>query len=239
MTGIVFGIEILIHKIEFIHINSFPSLTIICNDGLPKTLLPYSVEAHDNDVWNDPKAFQMIFNIDAFESVVSWPISFEIVSPVESTALGKCTFELKPLICDSIAAHGPSQIVTQRAVLRDFERHEVAYLTFEIRVIFFKICQKPAAIIDGVARNMRHGAKSIHGSYPIRSASEREDPHARTMDVKASSSYRFMPALGNVSSGTDSPRPMSNQILEDIPSTYRKTKGINPMTSKKNSSRPK
>lgn len=145
MTSVAFGLEILIHKIEFLKVSSFPSLTLIVDNNSPLTLIPYSREAKDGDTWIEEKGFQMMFVLDAFETCVSWPVTFEIVSPVETTALGKVTFEVKPLICDAIAAHGSSPVVIQKAVLRDFERKEMAVLSFEMRVIFFRMTMKKAA----------------------------------------------------------------------------------------------
>ena len=106
MTTVVFGIEIYVHKIEYITVSSFPSLNVIIDNKEPTTIYPFSIEAHPNDIWEIKKAYQLIYIIDAFENCVSCPITFELVSPVETTALGKCTLELKPLICDAIAAHG-------------------------------------------------------------------------------------------------------------------------------------
>jgi hypothetical protein len=146
MTNIVFGLELLVKKIEYLKIQTFPSLTLVLDTNPPLTLIPYSEEAKTGDVWRPNQIYQFMYVVDAFEKCVSCPISFELVSPFESTALGKCTYELKPLICDAIAAHGSSPVVCQTSTLRDFERHEVALMSFELRVIFFKMCRKRAAI---------------------------------------------------------------------------------------------
>ena len=92
MTSVAFGLEILIHKIEFLKVSSFPSLTLIVDNNAPLTLIPYSREAKDGDTWVEEKGFQMMFVLDAFETCVSWPVAFEIVSPVETTALGTGAF---------------------------------------------------------------------------------------------------------------------------------------------------
>ncbi|OHT11786.1 hypothetical protein TRFO_18682 [Tritrichomonas foetus] len=173
MTTVVFGIEILIHRIEFIQVESFPSLTIQVDKNEPQILLPYSKEAHPGDIWDEEKAYQLIYIIDAFESCVTYPFTLELVSPVETTALGKCTFELKPLICDAIAAHGCSPIASQTSFLRDFERREVACLTFDIRTVFFRMTQKRAATTNSQVKNMpRH---SRYQALSIRNIPASED----------------------------------------------------------------
>jgi hypothetical protein len=145
MTTVAFGLELLVHQVRYLDIGSFPSLTLVVDNNPPQTLIAYSREAHTGDIWNLGEIFRAMYIVDAFETCVSWPVAFELVSPVESTALGKCSFEVKPLICDAIAAHGSSPVACQSAVLRDFERHEVAIVKFELRVIFFRMCQKRAA----------------------------------------------------------------------------------------------
>lgn len=160
MTTVVFGIEIYVHKIEYITVNSFPSLNVIVDNKEPKTILPFKIEAHPNDVWEVEKAYQIIDIIDAFENCVSCPITFELVSPVETTALGRCTLELKPLICDAIAAHGYSPIASQTTYFKDFERHEVASITFDIRTILFQLCLRRAATTNSRAKKMSKSSKT-------------------------------------------------------------------------------
>ena len=152
-TTVVFGIEILIHRIEFLKVESFPSLTIKVDKCEPKILLPFSREAHSGDIWDEEKAFQMIHIIDAFESCVSYPFTLELVSPVATTALGRCSFELKPLICDAIAAHGCSPIACQSSYMKDFEKKEVAQITFDIRTVFMRMCLKRAATTNAQVKN--------------------------------------------------------------------------------------
>jgi hypothetical protein len=154
MTSVAFGAELTIHQIAYLEISSFPSLTLIADANPPQTLIPYSREAHNGETWAIEQTFQTMYVVDAFETCVTWPVTFELVSPVESTALGKCSFEVQPLICDAIAAHGSSPVASQSAVLRDFERREVAVLAFDLRIIFFKMCLKRAATETRHTRNL-------------------------------------------------------------------------------------
>jgi hypothetical protein len=52
MTTIVFGLELLVKKIEFLKIETFPSLTLIMDTNPPFTLIPYSEEAKSGDIWD-------------------------------------------------------------------------------------------------------------------------------------------------------------------------------------------
>lgn len=145
-TTIVFGLEVYIEKIEFIDIKSYPSLIMYVGKNEPQTLLPYSKEVQPYECWSPRQLFQSIHIIDTFEHCATCPIIFELVSPIETTALGKCAFELKPLICDSIAVHGYSPIALQNSFMHDFERRDVAKLTVCIRTVLFRVCPKIAAI---------------------------------------------------------------------------------------------
>jgi hypothetical protein len=145
MTSVVFGLELLIKKIEFVRIETFPSLTLVVDTNPPFTLIPYSEEAKSGDAWSPMGVYQLIYVVDAFEKCMSCPISFELVSPFESTYLGQCPSEVKPLLCDAIAAHGSGPVVSQVSPLRDFERVQMGLMKFEMRIIFFKMCRKRAA----------------------------------------------------------------------------------------------
>jgi hypothetical protein len=146
MATVAIGLQVVIHKIRYLEMDTFPSLALVVEKNPPVTLIPYSREAHDRDEWREERMFQFMYVVDAFESCMSWPVSFELVSPFEWMALGKCTYEVKPLICDAIAAHGSSPVVRQVAPLRSFDRHEVAGVDFEMRVVFFRMTRKRAAI---------------------------------------------------------------------------------------------
>lgn len=206
MTTVACGLEVLIHKIEYLKIGSFPSLTIIVDKSPPQTLIGYSREAKDGDVWVEERGFQMRFVVDAFESCVSWPISFELVSPVETTALGKVTFEVKPLICDAIASHGSSPVVVQSAIMRDFERTEVAKLSFEMRVIFFRMTMKRPAKENTAPKDLSKAAITrMKGNAPMRMYEDAE-VSTRAPQIRTASSYRHIPCS---SSNGSSPRIMS------------------------------
>ena len=201
MTTVACGLEVLIHKIEYLRIGSFPSLTIIVDKYPPQTLVGYSREAKDGDVWIEEKAFQMRFVVDAFETCVSWPISFELVSPVETTALGKVTFEVKPLICDAIACHGSSPVVVQSATLRDFERREVAILSFEMRVIFFRMTMKRPGNETSTPRDLPQAAiNRMRGVNGTMKDTETENYPKYEM-IRTSSSDNGIPRMHNISTG--------------------------------------
>lgn len=209
MTTVVFGIEIYVHKIEYLTVNSFPSLNVIVDNKEPKTILPFSIEAHPNDVWEIEKVYQLIDIIDAFENCVSCPISFELVSPVETTALGRCTLELKPLICDAIAAHGYSPIASQTTYFKDFERHEVASITFDIRTILFQLCLRRAATTNSRAKNMSKSAKTnqLSGRSTSVSDTNADNEPSSSRQVR---SYKNLPKfLNDVSFPKDDKRRMS------------------------------
>jgi hypothetical protein len=143
---IVFGLELLVNNIEYLTIDTFPSLILVMWDLPPFTLVPYSFAASPGKIQEVNKIYQLMYVADAFEKCVSSPLSFELISPFESLALGKCTFELHPLICDSIAAQGSSPVAGQVAILRDYDGGDVARVKFELRVVAFNIGKKRAAI---------------------------------------------------------------------------------------------
>lgn len=150
---LAFGIEYIIHEIRFENISDsvFPSLTIIFKSDPPITLLPYSIEVHNGQKWTVEKSYRNIILVDAFKSVKTYPFTFEMISPVESTALGNCTYELQPLLCDAMAAHGSSNIARQTSSLKDFSGKEVAQMDFEMRVVFFNTIENiPATQITNV-----------------------------------------------------------------------------------------
>ena len=188
MTTVVFGIQIFLHKIEFITVSSFPSLNVIIENKDPITILPYSKEASPGETWEFEKVYQLIYIIDAFEKCDSCPITFELVSPVETTALGKCTLELKPLICDSIAAHGYSPIASQTNYFRDFEKNRVASFTFDIRTVLFQMCLRTAAeVVSNV-----HDVPRSKRSHALGKSGSSSDINVNNLIslVKQSSSYR-------------------------------------------------
>ena len=213
MTTVAFGLEILIHKIEYLKVSSFPSLTLIVDDNAPLTLIPYSREAKAGDVWVEEKGFQMMYVLDAFETCVTWPVTFELVSPVETTALGKVTFEVKPLICDAIAAHGSSPVVIQKAILRDFERKEMATLSFELRVIFFRMTMKKAA---KETTEPLHLTQEMAARTKATISTRRPQPME---PLKATSNYKFLPALSSgVMSSSAEPPPKYSSARQAHPS---------------------
>jgi hypothetical protein len=169
MSTVAFGLELFMEKIEFMDVRDFPALQFVVEQREPQELLPYCFngcsKTRPGDVWQIHLGFQMIYVLDAFECCVSWPIGLELVTPVESTALGTWRYEAKNLICDAIAAHGSSGIVKQVAVLKHFDGREVAKVHFEMRVIFFKMCVKCAATMESNVREIsRSAANRMMGS---------------------------------------------------------------------------
>jgi hypothetical protein len=153
-----------------------------------------------------------MYVLDAFETCQSWPVTFELVSPVESTALGKCSFQVKPLICDAIAAHGSSPIACQSASLRHFEGNEVAVLDFELRVIFFKMCRKRAATENLPVKDLTQAAISRMAG----------NDWARTMPATLTRKTESQPTISTIPSSFQSseekpqmPRPHSARSLRD------------------------
>lgn len=213
MTTVVFGIEIYIHKIDFTNVSSFPSLNVIIENKDPTTILPYSKEVHPGTVWTIGNVYQLIYIIDAFENCNSCPITFELVSPVETTAIGKCTLELKPLICDSIAAHGYSPIASQTTSFRDFERREVASITFDIRTVLFQMCLRTAAKVISEVSDI---SKSKHYHFTGKSTSISDyNADDYPSSIKPFSSYKNIPNYSKKTNINTKPDEKRKQVLVD------------------------
>jgi hypothetical protein len=185
MTSVAFGLEVVIHKIHYLKMDAFPSLALVVEKNPLVTLIPYSREAHDGDKWREERMFQFMYVVDAFESCVSWPVSLELVSPFELTALGQCTYEVKPLICDAIAAQGSSPLVKQAAPLRNFTREQVARVDFDMRVVFFRMTRKRAAIEKTLRKGRGHAVDRPTVADVVTKDAPQDD---RTATIKPSGS---------------------------------------------------
>lgn len=143
MGSVAIGLDLLIHNMEYSEINNqFTSLEIICNDEKAVTVIPYNEEAIQGEIRSFEKNVQLMYVVDAFTAVKTWPVTLQLITPVETTAVGTVTLEAAPLICDSIANQGTSPVAKQRAGLRDFGDRIVTWVDFEMRIVFFKMTTK-------------------------------------------------------------------------------------------------
>jgi hypothetical protein len=102
------GLGRILDKLQCPKIDVFPLLSLVVDPHSPITVIPYWQEGKASDVWRPTDVHQLICVADAFERCVSCAISFEFVSPFESTGLGKYPSEAKRLLCEAIAARGSS-----------------------------------------------------------------------------------------------------------------------------------